>query len=228
MPSWAYESDESGQPHGLFRMVSATGSVQYGGPGLSWVSMTSAWPPAIVASTCSSWITSDGHQSIPSVSRCRFTDGAPPRATNERPPIFQRWPRGSIVTWSDTSIGFQAAALVLPAWFGPQLVEASPVLMIPVDAEELKLELGADRLDGGEVLLVVWTHSEPEVAQLTGHVHVAAFSQRSEAADGPVVVSLQVADQTDDHGVIFPGSIGTPPDHAAPTAARRTPESIGD
>ena len=46
--------------------------------------------------------------------------------------------------------------------------------------------LGADRLDGGEVVLVVIAHAEAEVAQPTGHVDVAALAQRSEATHGPV------------------------------------------
>ena len=49
--------------------------------------------------------TSVGHQSTPSVSRPRSTDGALPRATNERPPSSQRNPLGSRVTWSRTAIG---------------------------------------------------------------------------------------------------------------------------
>ena len=54
--------------------------------------------------------------------------------------------------------------------------------MVPVDAEESKAELGADRLDGGEVPLGVRTHSESEVAQLAGHFDVPALSERSENA----------------------------------------------
>ena len=41
-----------------------------------------------------------------------------------------------------------AAVVVPPARVGPQFVESSPVLMVPVDAEEPEPKLGADRLDG--------------------------------------------------------------------------------
>ena len=68
--------------------------------------------------------------------------------------------------------------------------------------------LGADRLDGGEVVPVVLAHPEPEVTQLTGHLDVAALAQGAEAAHGPVAVALEVAHQPDDHAAILPGAWG--------------------
>ena len=69
--------------------------------------------------------------------------------------------------------------------------------------------LGADRLDGGQVLLVVLAHAEPEVAQLTGHLDVAALAQGSQAVDGPVAIALEVTHQADDHAAILPGGIAS-------------------
>jgi len=89
---------------------------------------------------------------------------------------------------------------VLPTTLGPQLVEAGPVLVVAVDAEQPEPELGADRLDGGEVVLGARSHAEPEVAQLADDLDVAALPQRPQPADGPVAIALEVADQTDDHG----------------------------
>ena len=93
-----------------------------------------------------------------------------------------------------------AAVLVVPTRLVPQLTKTGPVLMVPVDAKESKPKLGADRLDDGELTLGVGTHPKAEVAQLAGDVHVTALSEPSKNADSPVAVSLEVADQTDDHG----------------------------
>src|SRR5690349_2907941 len=92
----------------------------------------------------------------------------------------------------------ETSVLTLPAPVRPEPVEASPVLVVPGDAQEPEPELGADRLDGSEVLLVVGTHAVPEVAQLADHGHVA-LSQPTEHADRPVAVSLEVSEQPDDH-----------------------------
>ena len=186
-------------------MVSSTGPVQYGGPGLSCVSITSAWPPASVACTSSSRITSVGHQSTPSVSRVSV-DRPGTAERDERPathlPAMPPRQHRDVVGYVDR---LEAAVLVAPAWVRPEPVEAGPVLVVAVDAEESKLVLGADGLDGGQVLLGVCAHAEPKVAQLAGHVHVAALSQGPEPADRPVEVALQVAHEADDHG----------PDHAS-------------